>query len=80
MNDPAFRDEVLTRLARMETKLDERCSLRAQDIATLRKDVDVLIRTEEQRKGGKAMLAALCALSGAFGGLAAKLLPAISGR
>lgn len=79
MNDPAFRDEVLTRLARLETKLDERCALRAKDMATLRKDLDGLVRTEEQRKGGKAMLAALCALCGALGGAAAKLF-AISGR
>ena len=64
------------RLARIETLLTERCAacFKAQEDHASR--IGVLEHAEAQRKGGRAMLAAMLVVTGTLGGIVAKLLPA----
>lgn len=66
-------------IAAIRAMLGERCTTRGDELADLEKRMCVLEDDLARRKGGMAVLAAMCALSSALGGLLVKLWP-LSGR
>lgn len=62
-------------VATIKGMLGERCATRGDELADLEKRMCVLEDDLARRKGGMAVLAAMCALSSALGGLLVKLLP-----
>lgn len=66
-------------LAAIKAMLGERCATRGNELDDLDRRVCVLEDDLSRRKGGMAVLAALCALSSALGGLLVKLWP-VAGR
>ena len=79
MSEQEFQQKVLNRLTTIEAQLGERCASRYDSMLKLEKeqlDTDKrltgLEHLEHQRKGGSAMLAALCGAAGLLGGIIAK--------
>lgn len=66
-------------VATIKGMLGERCATRGDNLADLEKRMSVLEDDLARRKGGMAVLAALCGASSVLGGLLVKLLP-IAGK
>lgn len=62
-------------VAAIKAMLGERCAIRGDELADLERRMCVLEDDLARRKGGMAVLAAMCALSSALGGLLVKVWP-----